>query len=108
MKLTMEEQVKQLTVALNKAQKEAEKWQTGAEIYESQATELQETMQLMAQEIEKLRRENEALRQNQDQGQRVVPVKQQKTVSDQELIHYRIIEDALISKIQQLEQQLRK
>lgn len=108
MKLTMEEQIKQLTITLNQTQKEAEKWQTGAEIYEAQATELQETMQLMAQEIEKLRHENEVLRQNQGQVQTMVPVKQQQAVSDKELVHYRIVEDALISKIQQLEQQLRK
>jgi hypothetical protein len=38
----------------------------------------------------------------------MIPVKQQRVVADQELAHYRIIEDALISKIQQLEQQLRK
>ncbi len=108
MKLTMEEQIKQLTVALEQARKEAEKWQTGAEIYEAQATELQETMQLMAQEIEKLRHENEVFRQKQVQVQTMIPVKQQRVVADQELAHYRIIEDALISKIQQLEQQLRK
>lgn len=104
----MAEQIEQLTVALNKAKKEAEKWQTGAEIYEAQATELQETMQLMAQEIEKLRDENEVLRQNQGQRQTVVPVKQRQSMPDQDIVHHRIIEDALISKIQQLEQQLRK
>ncbi|NKY91786.1 hypothetical protein HF968_09930 [Weissella thailandensis] len=103
-----EEEIQQLVDALHEAQKEADKWRTGAEIYQSQATELQETMQLMAEENERLRQENEQLHQaTDDQGKSVVlkPV-QNSGVSRQELARHEIIEDALINKIQQLEQTL--
>ena len=108
MKITMEEQVKQLVNALHEAQQEADKWRTGAEIYEAQATELQETMQLMAEENEQLRKENEQLHQvakQQGQSTLLTPI-QQPEIAKQELARHQIIEDALINKIQQLEYDL--
>jgi len=108
LKMRSEEEIQQLVDALHEAQKEADKWRTGAEIYQSQATELQETMQLMAEENERLRQENEQLHQATDgQGKSVVLKHVQKPeISRQELSHHEIIEDALINKIQQLEQTL--
>ena len=108
LKIRSEEEIQQLVDALHEAQKEADKWRTGAEIYQSQATELQETMQLMAEENERLRQGNEQVHQaTDDQGKSVVlkPV-QKPEISSQELAHHEIIEDALINKIQQLEQTL--
>ncbi|WP_439818913.1 hypothetical protein [Weissella paramesenteroides] len=101
MKITMEEQVKQLVNALHEAQQEADKWRTGAEIYEAQATELQETMQLMAEENEQLHQ----VAKQQGQSTLLTPT-QQPEIAKQELARHQIIEDALINKIQQLEYDL--
>ena len=108
MKITMEEQVKQLVDALHEAQQEADKWRTGAEIYEAQATESQETMQLMAEEIDQLRKENEQLHQvaKQQGHSTLLTPTQQPEIAKQELARHKIIEDALINKIQQLEYDL--
>ena len=93
-----------LTKELEVAQREVDKWRTGAEIYEAKVTDLQEAMQELIAELDRLTLENQQLKASQTAGAVAdVALKQATQPIDNEQA---IIQRALISRIQQLEAQL--
>lgn|GEM_PF-2282961 len=92
-----------LTNELEKARQEADKWRTGAEIYEAQVTDLQEAMQELVVELDRLTLENQQLKAHPKlnpgtTGQELSALNDESAV----------IQRALISRVQQLEEELQQ